>query len=157
MPLNVKVDGVKKEGINNFVKVGGEWKQVAEVLTKVNGVWKRGWKGNFIDLNVFYSTTEPYYLVEERYDNLPNSVVFIGLEISVYGASNKLLFRETHGTDEDPNVISSASYGLFSDDENLGELAILVNRSAGQIEYSFFINSDTAKRIEVKIDKILKP
>lgn len=157
MPLFAKVQGAHKEIVDCKVKVGGEWKQALEMLVKVDGKWKVAWGNDIIDVNVFYSTTASYHLVEEKYDNLPHSVAFVGLEISVYGANNTLLMRSTMGTDEEPEEIGSASYNLYNDTETLGEFAILVNRDAGQIEYSFYRTSSTAIRIEVKIEKILLP
>lgn len=158
MPLFPKINGSHKEMIDGKVKVGGEWKQALEMLVKVNGKWKFAWGKDIIDLNVFYSTTATYHLVEEKYDNLPNYVAFVGLDISVYGTNNTLLMRSTMGTDEEPELIGSASYNLYNDDENFGSFSILVNRDAGQIEYTFDRNTGTsATKIEVKIGKILLP
>jgi hypothetical protein len=77
----------------------------------------------------------------------------VGLEVSVYGTNNALLARVTEGTEEEPNVIQSGSYNLLGNGNNYGSFDILVTN--GQIEYSIFKNSSDAKRVEVKIKKIV--
>mgnify|MGYP003293438280 CR=1 FL=1 len=155
--ISPRINGAYKEMTDGKVKAGGAWKQSLLVYTKVNGAWEVVWGKDILDLNVFYSTTASYHLVEEKYDNLPHYVAFVGLEITVYGSNNTVLTRVTEGTEEEPALIGSASYNLYNDTETLGEFAILVNRDAGQIEYSFYRTSSNAKRIEVKIEKILIP
>lgn len=158
MPIKIKVGTSTKEVLNCNVKVGGEIKQVFEILTKVNGQWKRVWKGDFFDINISYSTTEQYREFEDLYDSVPNYLSFIGLEMSAYDTNGNLLARETYGTPEEPEVISSASYSVYDDDNIYASVNIYVDKLNSAVRYTISRETgNAATRIEVKVAKILLP
>jgi len=157
MPVYVKPNGVPKDAIDFKVKVGGAWKQGIEVLTKVGGKWKRVWKGDYLDFSVVHTSTVQYIEFEDIYEDVPNYAAFIGLEMSVYGASGNLLTRETLGTNDEPEVISSASYSLYDDDNMFATISIYVDKLNSAIRYTISrTNGIGIAKVEIKIAKIMK-
>ena len=156
MPLFPKINGSHKEMTDCKVKVGGEWKQAVEMLVKVNGKWKTVFVSNFIDLSVVHVTTARYEEFEDTYESVPNYAAFVGLEMSVYNSNGELLSRETLGTNEEPEIISSASYSLYDDDNMYATVSVYVDKLNSAIRYTISREAgSSAAKIEIKVAKIL--
>ena len=156
MPLFPKISGAHKEMTDCKVKVGGEWKQALEVLVKVGGKWKTVFLSNFIALSVVHTTTARYEEFEDSYDNVPNYAAFVGLEMSVFDTNGNLLARDTLGTNEEPEIISSASYSLYDADNMYATISVYVDKLNSAIRYTISREAgSSAAKIEIKVKKIL--